>query len=956
MKQEFWLEVERMLHEASQLTPGERAAFVAAIGDPDVRAEVASLLAADRAESTSSLGGMIGGMIGQAAEAVLDDPLPAGSVMGHFRVIGEIGRGGMGVVYRALDLKLKREVALKLLPASLHTDVERLRRFEREARLAAALNHPNIVTVFEVGEWESRPFIATEFIQGETLAEVLTRGPLSTAEAVRVGRQILAALAVAHQAGIVHRDLKPANVMIRTDRNVKVLDFGLAHLAPTAERRAPEEETATQTVAGLVMGTPGYMAPEQWEGRPADTRSDVYAFGCVLYEMLTGRRVKLERKPVPSRALEKIVGRCLEADPERRWQSAAGLDIELGKAARSRTYWRGIGIAAAGVILVLSAIFTWQQRTHAAPLSDKDVLVLSDFTNATGDAVFEGTLRQALAIQLEQSPFLKIMDDTQMRQDLRLMGRSPADRITSQLAHDICVRDAAAATIEGSIARLGNAYAITLQAVSCKNGATLARAQSQAEDKERVLQAVGTAATTMRGKLGESLASIEKLNGPLEQFTTSSLEALQTYAMGYVPQSQGQFLTAIPFFQRAIEMDPNFAMAYLLTSIGYSNAGDNARSNEYQKKAFALIDRVSEYERLLISARYYWQVTGELDKAIDLDRLLARSYPRYWGAHSELCFIYRSTGQFEKAVEEGRESVRLGPRVEPAYRNLESAFVRLDRFAEAREVLAKARLQHLEGARLHQRLLELAYIEGDQTAAANEIQWYAGKPEEYFSFAAQAANADALGQRGHAGKLYRSAADAAERRGLSGVAGEFKDADALAEALTGNCRATRRVGRPALALALCGDAATAEKLAGETSKIFPGGTLWNAVQLPAIHAAMELRRDHPATAVELLSPAIPYVRAFPEVLYLRGLAYLHRRKGEEAAVEFRKILDHKGANWGLYYGLSYPALARAAALAGNTATASQAYRDFLNLWKNADPDLALMGQARKELAELHHQK
>jgi tetratricopeptide (TPR) repeat protein len=913
MTAESWREVERLLHEALQLEPGERAAFVADIGDADLRAEVASLLDADCAESRSKLGVLIG----EAAQAALEGPLE-GSVLGHFRVLREIGRGGMGVVYLAHDLKLERQVALKLLPAGLHKDRERLRRFEREARLAAALNHSNIVTVFQIGDWEGRPFIATEFVEGNTLAEMLTRGPLPTAEAVRVSGHILAALVMAHQAGIVHRDLKPANVMVRPDGTVKVLDFGLARLAPPVGTPFTVDETVTmtETVPGQIMGTPAYMAPEQWQGKPADARTDIYAFGCILYEMLTGRRVNPQRQPVASRTLEKIVSRCLQQDPAGRWQAAADLRRELTLETRRRKYWIGIGIAAAGLTLILGAVFGRLQQTHAAPLTDKDIVVLSDFANTTSDPVFDSTLRQALAIQLEQSPFLKIMDDAQVRQDLRLMGRSAAEIITSQIAHDICVRDAAAATIEGSIASLGKVYVLTLQAVNCKSGATLAREQSRAEDKEHVLQAVDKAATGVRAKLGESLASIEKLTPPLDQFTTSSLEALQNYAMGHTLGVQGQFLAAIPFYQRSTELDPKFAMGYLGLSLAYSNAGDIARSNEFQRKAFVLIDRVSEFERLFISARYYWRVTGELDRAIDDYRVLIHSYPRDWAAHSELNFLYSTMGEFEKAVEEGQEAIRLEPRAEPAYRNLATGYIELGRLREAKDILAKARAQHFDGSRLHQRFLEIAYIEDDRAAAEREIQWYAGKPEEYMSFGLQAAHADTLGQRGKASQFYQRAAQLALRRGLKDAAADFEDADTLANAAVGNCLPVRRAGRPALALALCGDAARAERLAAERSKMHPTGTLWSAVQLPAIRAAAALRREQPAEAIELLAAATPYERGFPAAVYLRGLGYLRLRKGPEAAVEFRKILEHKGANWGMFYALSYPGLAQATELAG----------------------------------------
>jgi tetratricopeptide (TPR) repeat protein len=738
---------------------------------------------------------------------------------------------------------------------------------------------------------------------------------------VRVAGQILSALLAAHLTGIIHRDLKPANVMVRKDGTVKVLDFGLARLGPTPEPPIPQDETRTltQTVAGRIMGTPAYMAPEQREGKPADARSDIYAFGCVLYEMLTAKRVKPERTPVRSGALERIVSRCLQPDPAERWQSADELERALKKVQRPRISWREIASGAAGVALILGVLLVWHGRSRTTPLTDKDVVVLSDFGNTTGDPVFDGTLRQALAIQLEQSPLLKIMDDMQMRQDLRLMGHAASDRITGQIAHDICVRDAAAATIEGSIASLGKAYVLTLQAVNCKNGATLAREQSRAGDKEHVLEALDKAATSMRARLGESMASIEKLTRPLDQFTTASLEALQNYASAHALQVQGQFLAAIPFYQRAVELDPNFAMAYYGLSLAYANTGDLPRRNEYQSKAFGLVNRVSDFERLTISARYYWLAPGDLDRAIDAYHAVSRTYPRYWGSHSELSYLYNTTGEFEKAVEEGKQAVELEPFAEPAYRNLATACMKLDRLAEAKQVLVKAREQHFNGSRLHQRFLELAYLEGDHAAAEEEIQWYRGRPDEYFSFGLQAAYADSVGRRAEADTFYRRAAETALRHGLKDAAAGYEDVNAVANAALADCQPVRRAARFALALALCGDTAPAERLAAEQSKILPDGTLWNAVQLPMIRAAIELQRERPDAALELLRSSAPYERAFPEVVYLRGLVYLRLRKGQEAAAEFRKILDHKGANWGLFYALSDRALARTTGLAGGPA-------------------------------------
>jgi eukaryotic-like serine/threonine-protein kinase len=403
----------------------------------------------------------------------------------------------------------------------------------------------------------------------------------------------------------------------------------------------------------------------------------------------------------------------------------------------------------------------------------------------------------------------------------------PGARITNQIAHDVCVRDAAAATIDGSIASLGKSYVVTAQAITCPGGATLAREQIQVDDKEHVLNAVGAAATAMRARLGESRSSIQKLNSPLEQATTPSLEALQNYTAGYAEMGHGRFLAAVPSFERATALDPNFALAYLYLSIAFDNAGDTGRRDENAGKAFALIDHVSEFERDRIMAGHY-ESTGELDKAIEVYRSGILSYPRDWGFRNNLSTNLIDLGQFEEGLQKGQAAAELEPNAEPPYRRQLDAWMCLDRLDEARKSAASARMHGIDGARIHQRFLEMAYIQGDGAAAAREIQWYAGRPEEYLSFGLQAANLNVLGQRAESGKFYKRAAETALHRGLRDVAAAFEEADARADVLSGNCRTVRRLGRPALALAMCGDTAQAEKLAGETSKLFPNGTLWNA--------------------------------------------------------------------------------------------------------------------------------
>jgi DNA-binding winged helix-turn-helix (wHTH) protein/tetratricopeptide (TPR) repeat protein len=621
--------------------------------------------------------------------------------------------------------------------------------------------------------------------------------------------------------------------------------------------------------------------------------------------------------------------------------------------------WGWITVGA--VLLVAVVVGAFKLFAHRSPaLTEKDTVVLADIANSTGDPVFDGTMRQGLAVELEQSPFLRIMDDAQLQRDLRLMNIQPGTRITNQIAHDVCVREGGAATIDGAITSLGKSYVITLQAITCQEGATLAREQIQAEDKEHVLNALGSAATAMRSKLGESLNSIQQLNRPLEQATTPSLDALQNYTAGLAVMGQGHFLAAVPLFERAIAIDPKFTMTYYLLAIAYEQAGDMERSAEYAKQAFSMVDRISETERTEITA-YYYRATGELDKEIDAYQQAIRNYPGRWGFHTQLSLIYIDMGRFEEGLKEGQESARLQPNVEPPYRRQLDAYICLDYFPEADKTAAKVRALGIDGSRIHQRFLELAYVEDDKATVAREIQWFAGKPEEYLSFGLQAADLNLHGLRRESHKLYRSAAETALRQGFRYVADEFEEADARADALSGNCQTVRGLGRPALALAICGETVRAEKLAAETSKVLPNGTIWNAVQLPEIQAAVALHRDQPAKSVELLASALPYERAYPDAIYVRGLAYLRMHRGEDAAAEFQKIVDHKGANWGAtwnypnwghYYSLSYLGMGRGFALAGDTAKAKKAFQDFFALWKDADPDLPVLKQARAEYAKL----
>jgi serine/threonine protein kinase/Flp pilus assembly protein TadD len=1003
MSDDRWQRIEEIFQRAADLPTAERASFLATAcaGDDGMRREVESLLDHDQPQSDV----LVAAISDAAGEPSDGRPIPdfVGRQIGPYRIIGLLGRGGMGTVYKARDSRLERDVAIKLLPEALIEGTLRV-RFEREARAASALNHPNICSVYDVGEFEGHPFLVMELLEGRTLRDYLDTQPRDFDRIVQLAPEVADALEAAHAKGIVHRDIKPANIFVTERGHAKLLDFGLASRAALG---AGSGETSTQrmlTGPGSALGTIAYMSPEQARGEVVDARTDLWSLGVVLYEMVTGSRpfegstaavvfdAILNKAPVPVRErnpevpaeLARIIGRLLEKNRALRYQSASELQADLvgqaigvGQAlspAKHRRPIRGLHYTlAAGIALATIALggLLWR-RSHAKPLTDQDILVLADFTNNTGEPVFDGTLREALAIRLEESPFLKVMSDEEMRQDLRLMGRSPDQHITNDIARQVCIREGDKAMISGAIARLGTAYAITLQAANCQSGDVLARGQVQAGDKEHVLQAIRAVGGEIRVKLGESLSSFQKLDRPFEQVTTPSLEALHAYSQGYDEILRGSMPAAARFFQRATELDPNFAQAYSSLGIAYSNMYEHDLADKAYKRALSLIERVgSEWERLGISTDYYrW--TGQLDKYADTAQLFTRTYPRAANPHMKLGYFYLETGQWEKSVQEYQESLRLWHSASAVnYGNLISLYTSLDRFEDAKALARRGFVEKLDAQGIHEELLILAYTEGDQAAAAKELEWFAGKPGESASLSRQAQNAYALGQRRKAKELYRSAGTLSARWSLSGQTAQLLISDAVYDAVLGNCQAMRNASEtaglpyqnsdqaqpPILGLALCGETAQAQRFEDKISKQFPVDTVWNAVKQPAIQAALELRHDRAARSVELLQSAAPYERAYPYVTYLRGLAYLEVRDGSKASSEFQKILAHKGAYWirmarGPYFPLSYLGLARAAAMSGDTAKSKKAYQDLFALWKDADPDLAPLIQARKEYAAL----
>ena len=952
----------------------------------------------------------------------------------------------MGDVYLAHDTKLDRKVALKVLRADVAANRSRMNRFVQEARAASGLNHPNIITIHEIDETDSGHFIATEFIDGETLRERMRRAPLNLGEVIEVAIQIASALTAAHEAGIVHRDIKPENIMIRLDGIVKVLDFGLAKLTDPLPARDVDTEAVTsaplKTEPGTVMGTTIYMSPEQARGLEVDARTDIFSLGGLIYEMVARRRpfagsntidilasILSDKGPPPLARyapqappeFERIVEKALAKKLDERYQSAKELlidlrhlkkrleiDAELGRTTPPEKFVLSEPPAVAGgptaeesspaaaggsdssaqylvnqvklhkrvaimtlAVLVLAmvvAVFWYLRHTPGASLTEKDTIVLADFVNNTGDPVFDGTLKQALAVQLEQSPFLNIFPDQRVREALRFMNRSSDERVTKEIAREICVRQGLKAFLAGSISNIGRHYVITLEAVNAQTGDTIALQQAEAESKEQVLSGLGNAATKLREKLGESLASVQKYDAPIYQATTSSLEALKVYSMGVEQQLKGKYLEAVPLFKRATEMDPNFARAYAAMSSMYYNSRQYDLAAEASRKAYELRDRVSEYERLRITQVYYDNVTGETQKYLETLESWKHTYPHDGAPHNNLAVKYNDLGQFDKAAEEAREAIRLNPSSASGYALLAAALVGLNRLDEARNIISQALSQKLDNLRMHQNLYRIAFVQGDLAAMKQEIEWAKGKPEEYAAQSWQADAAAFSGQLRKAKEFSTSAFELAQRRDLKEVAAQIAAGTAVRDAQFGDCSRVKSQTANALdlargqltlalaanALAICGEFGQAKSIIDELGQRFPTDTLLNQERIPLIQAHLEMRRGNPASALQLLEATRPYgaYLLFP-IAYLRGQVYLTQQKGADAATQFQEITDHRGwSALSYFYPLAHVGLARAAVLQGDTAKARQAYQDFFALWKDADADLPVLIEAKKEYEKL----
>ncbi len=1042
-----WNRVRKIFVDVVGQKPDERSDFLndACGGDSEIRREVESLLSSYK-DADSFLET-------PAAVEFEKTELAAGQTIGHYRVIEQIGSGGMGNVYLAKDGKLDRKVAIKILDEKFSSDESSLQRFINEAKAASGLNHPNILVIHEVGETDELQYIVSEYVEGKTLRALIEENSLNLTKILDISIQIASALSTAHESKLVHRDIKPENIMVRSDGVVKILDFGLAKLIEQqcVSQIGFEDETIkqNQTAKGVILGTVNYMSPEQAKGKKVDERTDIFSFGVVLYEMITGQNpfaaettnetiaaiLKSGPKPISvyvpnvSSKLEAIVNKCLRKDKSKRYQNAKALlsdlkELELeAKLEQSAspnlvkfnenegektaiikeqdsvkqiaTTAEQRNISSAGYIpqsvkqnkfavfgilatLIVSAIalsfYIYSNATTTSALTDKDVILLTDFENKTGEDIFDGTLKQGLWIQLRQSPFLSIFPDEQTRNTLKLMKRSKDERITRELAREICQRQGLKAYVGGTIAKFGTAYALTLEAVNSVSAETFAITQVEAENKEKILQALSQASTEMRKKLGESLVTIERFDKPLEA-TTNSFEALKAYSDAVDLIASGKENESLPYFKRAIELDRKFAMAYLRISGNYISLAKYKLADVALRNAFELREHASERERVLIESSYYASIHRDINKSKEILEIAKRNYPRDGAIRAFLASYYLKLGKFDTALTEYRELTRIMNEIISADLNFQSNGISVNpnvqmgvikifqgETGKAKEFFDKSGIRNSNLCLGW--LFAIAFVEENEKELNEILRLNENRDGECNNLLLRTGTEIVKGKWKSAERFVKKAVALEQKKNNKEKATLYSVAYVSRATVFGDCSKTKILENSPvdyyvnvfpstfspLGLARCGKFAEAERQINKLREKYPNGTLENGLWIPMFKAQIELEKGNAKKAVEIMENAREYEWAFGSWLqpqYILAEAYLKSGENRKAKAEFQKILDMRGKG-----SLSHP---YPLALLGKARATKdkREYEKFFEWWKDADEDLEILIEAKKEYENLN---